>query len=250
MLKVALCDDEATQRASGAKLLQAYAVSRSHLTIKLSVFASGPELLDAAAENGGFDLYLLDVVMPEMTGIELGVKLRNLGLNGLIIYLTISPEFAVDSYETRAFYYLMKPADQMHLYPVLDRAVKILERRKAACVKVKTRDGLRLLRMDSILYAELSGRVMRYHLAGGEQVDSVTVRSPFQEEAAALLEDSRFFLCGASFAVNLFYVTAVEKGFLRLDSGDRVPLARSLAARARQQWSGYWLNAPSEEDQL
>lgn len=247
MLKVALCDDEATQRTSAGKLLQEYAALHPQLAVKLSVFSSGQELLDAAEENGGFDLYLLDVVMPDMTGIELGVRLRKLGFNGLIIYLTISPEFAVDSYEARAFYYLMKPTDQAQLYPVLDRAVKTLEKRKAACVKVKTRDGLRLLRMDVILYAELAGRAVCYHLSGGERVESVTVRGPFQEEAADLLADSRFFLCGASFVVNLFYVTAVEKGFLLLDSGDRVPLARNLAVQARQQWSSYWLNAPGRE---
>ncbi len=127
MLKVALCDDEATQRVSAGKLLQEYATLHPQLAVKLSVFSSGRELLDAAEENGGFDLYLLDVVMPDLTGIELGVKLRKLGLNGLIIYLTISPEFAVDSYEARAFYYLMKPAEQAQLYPVLDSAVKTLE---------------------------------------------------------------------------------------------------------------------------
>lgn len=88
---------------------------------------------------------------------------------------------------------------------------------------------------------------MRYHLADGTYLESVTVRSPFQEETGPLLADRRFFLCGASFVVNLFYVAAVEKGALRMDGGARVPLARGLAAQAKRRWSDYWLEGTGGE---
>lgn len=244
MIKLALCDDEAEQREAIGNLLMEYAASRSSLVVKTSVFSSGRDLLAAAEECGGFDLYVLDIVMPGLSGIDLGVRLRELHSGGIIIYLTISPEYAVDSYAARAFYYLMKPPERGKLFQVLDSAVEALEKQKAACVAVRTKDGLQRVRLDEIVYAELAGRVVRYHLADGSSLDSVTVRNPFQEEAAPLLADQRFCLCGASFAVNLFYVTAVEKGFLRMDGGARVPLARGLAAQAKRRWSDYWLNAP------
>ena len=244
MIKLALCDDETEQREVIGGLLRDYAAARPAKAVKLSVFSSGQELLNAAAECGGFDLYVLDIVMPGLSGIDLGVRLRELYSDGMIIYLTISPEYAVDSYAARAFYYLMKPVESAKLYRVLDQAAAALEKQKAACVTVRTKSGLQLLRLDEILYAELSGRVVRYHLAEGTYLDSVTVRSPFQEEIAPLLADARFFLCGASFAVNFFYVAAVERGFLRMDGGVRVPLARGLAAQAKRLWSDYWLDSP------
>lgn len=244
MIKLAVCDDEAEQREAIGNLLREYAASRPSPAIKISIFSSGQDLLAAAEECGGFDLYVLDIVMPGLSGIDLGVRLRELYNGGVIIYLTISPEYAVDSYAARAFYYLMKPAEPDKLFPVLDQAVAALEKKRAACVAVRTKDGLERVRLDEIVYAELTGRTVRYHLADGSSLDSLTVRSPFQEEAAPLLADQRFFLCGASFAVNLFYVTAVEKGFLRMDGGARVPLARGLAAQAKRRWSDYWLDAP------
>nr|WP_325212811.1 LytTR family DNA-binding domain-containing protein [uncultured Oscillibacter sp.] len=247
MIKLALCDDEAEQRTAVGTLLREYAAARPALAVKLSVFSSSRDLLAAAEECGGFDLYVLDIVMPELSGIDLGVRLRELYSGGAIIYLTISPEYAVDSYAARAFYYLMKPAEPDKLFPVLDQAVEALEKKKTACVAVRTKDGLLRLRLDEILYTELAGRSVRYHLADGSSLDSVTVRRPFQEEISPLLADRRFFLCGASFAVNLFYVAAVEKGFLRMDGGARVPLARGLAAQAKRRWSDYWLDAPGGE---
>lgn len=243
MIKLALCDDEAEQREGIGGLLREYAAARPALAVKLSVFSSGGELLKAAKECGGFDVYVLDVVMPGLSGIDVGVRLRELYSGGAIIYLTVSPEYAVDSYAARAFYYLMKPAEPEKLFQVLDQAASALEKQRAACVAVRTKDGLARLRLDEITYAELAGRAVRYHLADGSSLDSVTVRSPFQEETGPLLADPRFFLCGASFVVNLFYVAAVEKGFLRMDSGTRVPLARGLAALAKRRWSDFWLDA-------
>lgn len=244
MIRLALCDDEAAQRAAAGELLREYAAARPTLAVKTSVFASGTELLAADEEAGGFDVYVLDIVMPEMSGIDLGIRLRDLGRDGEIIYLTISPEYAVDSYAARAFYYLIKPVEPAQFFQVLDRAAAALEKRRSACIPVQTKEGPRIVRMDEVLYAELLGRIVRYHLADGSYLDSVTLRKPFLKEIAPLLADSRFFQCGASFAANLFYVKAVEKGFFRMDGGSRVPLARGLITQARQRWHEYWLNGP------
>lgn len=244
MLTIALCDDEAAQRSAIGILLQNYAASRPERTVKLSVFSSGWDLLSAVEETGGFSIYVLDVVMPGLSGIDLGVRLREMNHRGAIIYLTISSEFAVDSYAARAFHYLMKPVEPDTLFQVLDQAAAQLDQERAASITVKTKDGLRLARLDEILYAELSARTVRYHLSSGERLDSTTLRNSFQEEMAPLLADSRFFSCGASFVANLFYVTAVEKNCFRMDGGKQVPLARGLSTLARQRWSGYWLNAP------
>ena len=116
MLKLALCDDDPQQCAAVGALLQEYAALRPALAAKLSIFSSSWELLADEEEGACFDLYVLDVVMPEVSGIELGVKLRELGRSGAIIYLTISPEYAVDSYAAQAFYYLMKPVEPERLW--------------------------------------------------------------------------------------------------------------------------------------
>lgn len=245
MLKLALCDDETQQRDVLSGLLREYAAARPSLAVKLSVFSSGQELLAAVHAGGPFDLYLLDVLMPGLSGINLGVRLREMDAGCTIIYLSVSPEYAVDSYQARAFYYLMKPARAEQLYQVLDQAVAERKKRQDACIAVKTRDGLQLVRLDEVLYAELANRTVRYHLAGGGQVDSVTVRVPFQEAIAPLLADSRFFLCGVSFAANLFYVTAVERNHFLLDGGERVPLSRGLSVRAKERWREYWLGEDS-----
>lgn len=243
MLRIALCDDDPAQRETVCRMMKDFASQRPALTVKLSAFSSPWELL-AAAEEHPFDIFLLDVMMPDLSGIQLGTKLRGLGSQAAIVYLTVSPEYALDSYEVEAFHYLIKPVESSRLFSVLDRAVQSLERQRAAGVAVKTRDGLSLARLDQIVYVELSSRAALYHLSDGSCLESTTLRGSFQEETAPLLADPRFFPCGASFVVNLFYVASVKKKFLLLDGGRQVPLPRGLAAQARQRWSDFWLDSP------
>ncbi|MCI8455163.1 MAG: response regulator transcription factor [Lachnospiraceae bacterium] len=241
MIRLALCDDEEDQRSALMELLDAYATARPQVRLCPFVFSSGQELL-LSEHPADFDLYLLDVIMPELSGIEVGARLRERGSRGEIVYLTFSSEYAVASYETRAFYYLLKPVEPDHLYSVLDQAIAEIKRQKSDCILVKTRDCIRRIPFDAILWAELNNRTVLYHLLDEEEVSSVTVRRPFQEEIQPLLACPRFVLCGVSFVVNLQYVNAAEKNFLRLDSGIRLSIPRGAAVRIRQQWMDYWLN--------
>lgn len=246
MLKIALCDDEPGQRSLTGGLLREYMEQRPSLAARLTVVSSGEELLEQAEAEGGFDLYVLDVIMPELSGIDVGVKLRELGSGAPIIYLTTSPDYAVDSYLAQAFYYILKPVDRSQLFEVLDRAAALLEKRRAVSMPIKTKSGVRLAPLDEILYVELAGRLARYHLTGGETVDSMTLHGPFQAEIAPLLEDARFVLCGSSFAVNLHYVTAVDKGELTVGNHFSIPLPRRLVTQVKKQWGEYWLKGGGE----
>lgn len=244
MSKIALCDDREEDRAALGAMLREYAGRRPGLSI--SFFSSGEQLL--LAEDGiDFDLYVLDVIMPDMSGIQLGARLRKLGCRGAIIYLSVSPDFAVDSYDTRAFHYLLKPIQTARFFEVLDQALEATERGKAACIKVKTRNNTRLIWLDEIMYVELVEHTACYHLAGGEAINSVTLRRSFRNELEALLQYPEFVLCGASFAANLRYVTEIHKSTLCLQGTlpgcIRIPMPRGTAVGLRQQWENYWLRS-------
>jgi len=88
---------------------------------------------------------------------------------------------------------------------------------------------------------ERVGRSVRYYLTGGETLDSRTIRGSFQEAVAPLLSDKRFFLCGASFVLNLGHVKSVERGTAFLDGGVRAAVSRSAFSGLKQAWMDYWL---------
>ena len=239
-MRIAVCDDDPAQLEELTALVREYLAARPALEGRAEAFSGGGELLRAAGGQGGFDLYVLDILMPRPDGIQTGAKLRELGEGGEIIYLTVSNDFAADSYEVGAFFYLLKPVERERLFQVLDRAAEKLSRRRREEVLLPTRAGPRRLRLEDVLYAERVGRVMRCRCTDGA-VDSVTLRGSFRAAAAPLLEHPGFCLCGASYVINLRHVVGVEGRAALLDNGESVPLPRAAAARFKQAWSRFWL---------
>ena len=245
MFRIALCDDEENQLKQVSGLLEAYLQAHPGLKGQVETFREGKALLERAGKAPAFDLYVLDILMPEHDGIETGRRLRPAGDRGEIIYLTNSNDFAADSYDVRAFFYLLKPVAKDKLFHVLDEAVKKHSRQrqqKSKCIIVATADGSQRVPLEKILYAERMGRCVRYNCTDAA-VDSQTIRVSFREAVAPLLADRRFCLCGASFVVNFQHVAGVNGQTALLDNGLALSLPRS-ASDFKQAWGNYWL----EED--
>ena len=240
MLRIAICDDEAQYVQQIKNFLQEYLHVHPELSGQIHSFSLGRELLYQAEENGGFDLYLLDIIMPGLNGIQTGRQLRQLGDGGEIVYLTTSPDYAVDSYSVRAFFYLLKPLEKRRLFEVLDAAVKKLSDRRSKAVLIATREGPRRLLLDQILYVERVGRSLRYFCSGGA-VDSMSLRLPFHAAVEPLLADPRFCQCGSSFAFNLQHVTGVSGQEVLLDSGGAAAIPRASVAPFKHAWGRFWL---------
>lgn len=240
ILRIAICDDEEQQLKQMVALLEAYLQSRTELKGQLETFLSGDALLERTEQSRGFDIYILDILMPELNGIETGHRLRALGMGGEIVYLTSSNDFAADSYDVRAFFYLLKPVDRKKLFHVMDGAVKTLNRRRSSAIVVNTPDGPRRILLERIRYVERIGRRMRYHCTDGV-VDSQTIRASFRETTAPLLVDPRFCLCGASYVLNFQHVVGVNGQIAMLDDEQTVDLPRTAAMDFKLAWGNYWL---------
>lgn len=240
MLRIALCDDDEKHLNQTAALLTAYLKARPRLNGQVECFQSGSALLAKAESAGDFDLYILDILMPGLNGIETSRLLRALGEGGEILYLTSSNDFAADSYDVRAFFYLLKPVEEAKLFQVLDDAVEKLSRRRTSAVVVNTATGPRRILLERIRYVERVGRCLRYYCTD-TTIDTQSIRGSLREATASLLADRRFYLCGASFVLNFQHVSGVNGQAALLDNGQTVALPRTSATEFKKAWGSYWL---------
>lgn len=232
-MKIAICDDEPQNLRQVQDILQKDWKKRSDIR----TFSDGQTLLEEAEKIGGFDVYILDVVMPGMDGIALGKQLRAQGFTGKIIYLTSSQEYAVDSYRVKAYNYLLKPVDPKALCDTLD---EIYELQGEKYLIVKTKESSMRLSLENILYVQLLKRAAVYHMADGRTVQSVTLRVPFPEAMKELLADPRFVMCSQSLAANLQHLTMVETEALVFRDTERVYLGVKNCRELRPRWADYW----------
>lgn len=242
MLNIAVCDDEKLWLENTVALLEEYYAGHGDTTVKIHPFHSAYDLVESVEDNAGFDLYILDVMMPEMTGIHVGAKLRASEKRGLIIYLTTSKDFALDAYSVQPFHYLIKPVEKEVLFPVLDSATAILKDRHTKAISVKTKEGTKQLLFDGIVYVEFADRCCHFHMQDGTVVVGNQLHASFSESMSPLLKDDRFCRCGASFVLNLFYISAIEKELIRFRNWDKtLYLPRAASNALMPLWLDYWM---------
>ena len=123
---IAVCDDQTEELKDLTELLGAWETDRG-TPVRVKSFRSAAELLDAARHER-FTLYLLDIMMPGLNGMDAAREIRGFDKAADIIFLTSSPGFAYDSYSVQALEYLLKPIRTKTLYPILDR-LELRERR-------------------------------------------------------------------------------------------------------------------------
>ena len=239
MLRIAICDSDARARAETRVLLDAFFALRGRLA-EVREYAAASGLLFAMEEQV-FDLYILEALMPEMNGIELGRQLRALDGTGLIVYLTKSPDFAVDSYAVSAFYYLLKPLREEELFPVLDRAFGRIEAYQPDTLTLKLREGVIRMPSDDVYYAKSEGRAIRYVCRTGIR-EGPSGAAPFREKAAALLAHPDFWLCGASLVLNLRHVRMIGRTEVELVTGERLAIPRRHSGALQQAWNSVFIN--------
>ena len=105
-MKIAICDDDNRDLLQIASLLESYRHDRKAV-LSYASFQNATELL-VSLESREYDLLLLDVLMPGVNGIQAAREIREHNSRMEIVFLTSSPEFAVESYNVRAHYYLFK----------------------------------------------------------------------------------------------------------------------------------------------
>lgn len=238
-MRIAVCDDERICLSGAAAVAGEYQRQRPERSLRFELFSHPEDLLEAAEKIGGYDIYILDVVMPGINGIALGGKLRSAGYEGKIIYLTSSEEYSLDAFRVKAFDYLLKPISSETFFRAMDEAVASISEKKDKYLLVKAKDRSVKLSYDSILYAEFSRRSVCYHLLGGRTVSSVTLRTTFAEAMAELTADRRFVLSGQSMAVNLDHITEIENEAVVFDRSDRAFLGEKNCRKLRSTWSKY-----------
>lgn len=238
-MKIAICDDESRCLEHVHTIAKNYVSERKEKNIALSVFSHAEDLLEAAEKAGGFDIYILDIVMPGMNGISLGVKLRDAGYDGKIIYLTSSEEYALDSFKAKAFHYMIKPCGADEFFKTVDEAIASIEVKKDKSIVVKAKERSIKLTFNSILYAELIKRSVVYHLTDGRTVETVSLRTNFSDSVAELLADKRFTLCGVGMAMNMDHITEIGNETVVFSNAEHVFLGTKNARKLRNVWNEF-----------
>ena len=215
--RIAVCDDDDAQREYIKNLVTTWA-AQADVSASVTVFHSAQAVMFAGCEQ--FDIFLLDIEMPVVNGMELAKTIRRENESAVIVFITGYSDYIAQGYDVSALHYLVKPVDKQKLFAVLDKARRVLGKQEA-CLLLEMAGETYRLPLREIRYIEVSGNYATVHAK-----EDITVKKTLSELQAQL--DDRFARMGRSFVVNLSYVRRVTKTEVLLSSDERVPLSRSM----------------------
>lgn len=230
-MRITLCDDEEQQLALISAYISDY-TKKENLDIQIKEFLDPRELLDYERGNGGSAVYLLDIVMDAMSGLELARRLREYNKKALIIFLTTAREFSLEAFSVHAFSYLLKPLDKETLFSELDKCFTYcLPVKKAEIViTVKTAEGVIPLRPEQINAVEYFDHRLVYHLQDNRKIEGISSRERFDRQAASIAALEMFVKCASSYFVNMDNILSIVHQCFKMKNGAEFPITRKYAA--------------------
>ena len=215
--KIAICDDFEQDAKYIASAVKKWA-EKERILLDVEVFPSADSFLFHYADHKDFDIMLLDIEMPTMSGIELAKKIRLENDAVQIIFITGYIDYISEGYDVAALHYLMKPLSEDKLSEVLNRAVlKIRKNEKSLFLSISG-EMVRIL-IYQIKYLEVQQNYVTVHAK-----KDYTVKKTLGEFESEL--DERFYRIGRSFIVNLSCIDKITKNSVHLSDGSVIPLPR------------------------
>ncbi len=220
---IAICDDS----KEDMDLLMGY-VRRYDPGLAVRTYSSARELL-AASEKP--DIVFMDIEMEPPNGFEAAERLRAERDAPIIIFTTQTLSYAVRGYGL-ALRYLPKPIGFDTFSEALELALRERTPRK---ISVSSDSGTRVLSVPDIMWFEVYGHNVCFHLAGRRELQ---VRCTF----SSVLEQVRpcdFAQIHKSYCVNLAFVERAEQNSVGLTDGTALPVGRSFVKSFREKLGNY-----------
>ncbi len=242
-MHIAVCDDNLDELSHISSLLEDYC-HECDSSVTYEAFHSATELIETMRSRR-FDLLLLDILMPAITGMEAAEEIRRLDNEIPIIFLTSSREFAVESYRVGAKDYIMKPACKDQIFPSISKQLAIFKQ-EDSYLTLKTGSGIVRLPFSQIVSVEVINRSVQFVLTNGEVREAYGYLTDYE---STLLTDPNFYKPHRSYIINLRQVTELNKKGFSTIIGKMVPVARDAFTSAKAAYMKYLL-LPNERREM
>lgn len=232
-MHIAICDDNCKELLHISGLLDSYRQEKdADFTFK--VYSNATELI-FDMENKFYDLLLLDILMPGLSGIKAAKEIRESNSVVKIIFLTSSPEFALESYGVRAEDYILKPISKERFFSTLDNLFA-QDKTASEGFSIKTQSAMTKILFSNIVYVEVMNKRLYFYLSDGSIHEIYSSLSNYED---TLLSREGFIKVHRSYIVNMWKMSKITKNKFITQKGTIIPISRLLYSEVRKAYMEY-----------
>ena len=229
-MRIAICDDQLAQLQLLQDQCRRWGISRS-VPGQVQTFETAEAFLFTYETDKAFDVLLLDIQMPGLSGMELARRLRTAGDSLTLALITAIPDYALEGYSVDALAYLLKPVSDKALYDLLDKVNK----RSPTPFILVDHDGItERVPLSSILYLESQGHDTHIVCEGR------TLISPHGLSHYAQQLGPNFHQIHRCYLINLAHAASIHRKEVHLDNDAALPVARGRFESLSQAYLAYY----------
>lgn len=230
MLNICLCDDNINDLNYYSNRISELS-NKNNYAFKIETFRSGESLIFELEDNfNRFDIIIIDIIMKGINGIETGKILRKHGYNGIIIFLSSSKEFALDSFEVEPLNYILKNDSDDKFDKSFLKAAEQIHKSFNKNIIIYSKSQNKVINLDTIVYMESLNKKVILHKIGGESEEVNSVFKDIYEK----VKDHGFIRCHKSYIVNVKYVQTFNKLECTLQKDIIIPIGRKYSKDFRR----------------
>lgn len=241
MIRIAVCDDNSIELSKTMELVKGY-LEKTGRNVDISKYSSSVRLkkdIDTAFMDGTplFDLFILDVMMPEVTGMDIAEHIRSLYKKDVpIAFTTTSTEFAFKAFSVHAFRYLDKPLKEDAVAEMLDYFFDYMNEKEEQIFSIPAKGAVVTVKRDDIMYVENVSRNLVFSMSDGSKHKSVSIRKSFESSVEPLMMDKNFIQPHKSFLVNMYFIKSYSGDNIVMEDGYVVPISRNNSAMVKKEY--------------
>lgn len=234
MVKIAVLDDEAIFLARISEKVESI-YRESHVKAEVDGYSNGKVLLDEVKDGKRYDIYVLDVEVPDLSGVELGRRLREISDVCFIVFITAYPQYAIEGYDSRAYKYILKDEWENKLEETLKKIQKEIDDWNAPSYRITINDRLEKIPVKHIYYAKKDGKNVEFYTRDGKSSIRKTLAQVYAE-----LPDGDFIYVDQSYVVNMEHVMKLKNREVYMVNGDILPVSYPRLKQVKNSLSDYW----------
>jgi len=236
VLNVCICDDDPRDLARIQALAEGFAQEHPEFPLSIQAFPASLQLLEHLDAKGGFDLYLLDILMPGLQGMELAERIRARNETAELIFLSSSPEYALEAFNVEASGYLLKPVEKERFDKLVLAAACRMSQPENHFLLLKTKDGLRKILFRELVLVESFNHNRVCSLAGGAKAVTGDTLTSIMKRLDC---DRRFFSPHRAYIINMEYIAALNADHILLSTGQKIPVSRASCTALKRAYMDY-----------
>lgn len=241
-MKLAILDDEEEEREQIVHLVESWLYVNRDDVCQVVDFGAEQDFVMSFHKEPAQIAFLDIFLSGQARGIEIAKALNQKYPDCLLVFITDSPDFALDGFALQAVHYCLKPVTAKMIDECLQRCQHRLDWR-AKEVSITTGKETVRLELRSILYFESQGHLVRIYLKSGPH-EFLEIRESMAE-LEEKLTDTRFLRVSRSYMINMDHVEKMDAKAFYMHNGAAIPISRREKMKVQQCYRAYlfeWMN--------